>query len=174
MIHSFFKKEDRRILALTGGPGFGKTQIAKKYAQKFVDDYDLIWWFDSQQDMPSQFEKLATALNTLLPEKEQIIPSKMSKDALVDTIKNVLRIKQIKYLLIFDNAEDYGRIEKYIPYAHQNFKKNILLTSRIASIWPDKVEIGKFKREESLHLIKAAMPREKKEVMVNLAQTLGD
>lgn len=51
----------------------------------------------------------------------------MSKEALIDTVKNTLRIQSIKYLFIFDNAEDYKEIAKFIPYAHQNFRKNILL-----------------------------------------------
>lgn len=173
-IHDFFKRDDRRVLALTGGPGFGKTQIAKKYAQTFVDDYDLIWWFDSQQDLLSQFEKLAVALNTLLPENEQIIASKMSKDVLVDTIKNILRLQSIKYLFIFDNAEDYARMEKFIPYAHQKLRKNILLTSRNPNIWIDKIEIGKFKRDETFHLIRSAIPQETKKNMTELADTLDD
>lgn len=173
-IHSFFKRDDRRILALTGGPGFGKTQIAKKYAQKFADDYELIWWFDTQQNLPNQFEKLAIALNTLLPIKDRINPSTMSKEALIDTINNILRLKPIKYLFIFDNAEEYARIEKFIPYAHQKFRKNVLLTSRNANIWTDKIEIGKFKRQESLHLIRAALPQEKNEDMKNLAEVLSD
>lgn len=174
MIHEFFKKDERRILAITGGPGFGKTQIAKKYALEFAGDYDLIWWFDAGQDIPSQFEKLATALNTLLPEKEKIIPSTMSKEALIDAVKNILRLKPIQYLFIFDNAEEYARLEKFIPSAHQNFKKNVLLTSRVASVWPDKVEIGKFKREESLCLIRSTLPKEKKENMEKLAEALAD
>lgn len=173
-IHTFFKRDDRRILALTGGPGFGKTQIAKKYAQKFIDEYDLIWWLDTQQNIPSQFEKLAIALNTLLPTKERINPSTMSKEALVDTINNILRLKPIKYLFIFDNTEEYAQIEKYIPYAHEKFRKNVLLTSRNANIWTDKVELGKFKRQESLQLIRAALPQEKTEDMKNLAEVLGD
>lgn len=172
-IDSFFKG-DRRILALTGASGFGKSQIAKKYAQQCDKNYDFIWWFDSQQDIPSQFERLAVALNTLLSGKDRIIPSAMSKEALVDTVKNILRIKQIKYLLIFDNAEDYEKIAKFIPYAHQSSRKNILLTSRVASIWPDRLEIGKFKREESLQLIKATLSKAKKADMEKLAETLGD
>lgn len=173
-IHEFFNKGGRRILALVGGSGFGKTQLAKKFAQQFAGDYDLIWWFDAKQDMPNQFERLTVALNTFLPENEKILSSSMSKEALIDTVKNTLRIKPIKYLFIFDNAEDYKEIAKFIPYAHQNFRKNILLTSRIVSLWPDRIEIGKFKREESLHLIKANLPKAAKEEMIKLAEGLVD
>lgn len=173
-IHEFFNKGERRILALTGASGFGKTQMAKKFAQQFAGDYDLIWWFDAKQDMPNQFERLTVALNTFLPVNKKIVASSMSKEALVDTIKNTLRIQPIKYLFIFDNAEDYKEIAKFIPYAHQNFRKNILLTSRIVSLWPDRIEIGKFKREESLHLIKANLPKAPKEEMIKLAEGLVD
>lgn len=37
---SFFTKGGH-ILAITGGPGFGKTQIAKKYAQQFQKEYKI-------------------------------------------------------------------------------------------------------------------------------------
>lgn len=173
-IHGFFNKGERRILALTGGSGFGKSQIAKKFALQFAGDYDLIWWFDAQQDIPFQFERLTVALNTLLPMNERIISSMMSKEALIDSVKNILRIKPIKYLLIFDNAEDYNKISKFIPYAHQRPRKNILLTSRIASLWPDRLEVGKFKREESIQFLKETLLQATKEEREQLAETLAD
>lgn len=173
-IETFFKGE-KNILALTGGPGFGKSQIAKKYAQQFHKNYDFVWWFDVQQDIPSQFERLTIALNTLLPEKERVIPSTMSKEALIDIVKNILRIKKIRYLLIFDNPESYQKIEKYIPYVpNDQSRGHILLTSRNGSIWTDTLEIGKFKREESLHLIKSALPKETAKDVEKLAETLSD
>jgi len=173
-IHSFFKKRDRILFALTGGPGFGKTQIAKKYAQEFSKNYDLIWWFDAQQDLQNQYERLAIALNALLPEKEKIILSQLSKDTLVDAVKNILRVKRIRYLLIFDNAGTYAQVESFIPNAYQQLGKHVLLTSRIASIWSDKIEVGKFKRAESLRVIKAAIPEAKEEDMERLAEILSD
>lgn len=66
-IYEFFNKGEKRILALTGASGFGKTQMAKKFAQQFAGDYDLIWWFDAKQDMLNQFERLTVVLNTFLP-----------------------------------------------------------------------------------------------------------
>ncbi|MBP9693046.1 MAG: hypothetical protein KBD90_06965, partial [Alphaproteobacteria bacterium] len=173
-INTFFQKEDKIVFALTGGPGFGKSQIAKKYAHSHYQKYDLIWWVDAQQDMYSQFEKLARALNTLLPEREQIIPSKLSKDALVDTVKTILGDKEIKYLLIFDNPETYPQIEKFVPVLHSPANKHVLLTSRNANILIDKMTIGPFKREESLSMIKATLPKENKEDMIRLADTLSD
>lgn len=172
-MHSFFKKGGT-IFALTGGPGFGKTQTAKRYAQQFQNDYTLIWWIDAQQDIPSQFEKLAIALNYTLSEKEKINPSVLSKDSLIDRVKDILRVKNITYLLVFDNAETYDKIQKYIPYAHHHSGKHVLLTSRYANIWTDKVEIGKFERQESITLIKKTLSKEKYADIEKLAESLSD
>ncbi|MBP6952011.1 MAG: hypothetical protein KBD36_02705 [Alphaproteobacteria bacterium] len=174
MIHSFFAKREGHLLALTGGPGFGKTQIAKKYAQEFSNHYDLIWWFDAQQDLPSQYERLAIALNQILSKKEKIIPSQFSKEVLIDSVKNILRIKNIKYLLIFDNPQTYTQVRNFIPCTHDQPGRHILLTSRNANIWINKVEIGKFERQESLQFLQKTLPNEIKEDKVKLAGALSD
>lgn len=173
-IYAFFKKGNKDILALTGGPGFGKTQIAKQYAYQFEKNYNFIWWIDAQQDLPSQFIKLAHALNHLLPKNEKIIPSTLSQEALIHTIHHTLRVKNISYLLIFDNVETYTQIEKFIPPTYQQPRKHVLLTSRFANIWIDKIEIGKFDRKESIFLIKQNLPKEKERDMEKLAETLSD
>lgn len=171
-MRSFFKKG--YILALTGGPGFGKTQIAKQYAQKFQREYQLVWWVDAQQDMPSQFSKLALALNHTLPENEQINPSALSKGALIERVKEILRIKNTPFLLVFDNAETYDQVDKYIPSVSQQLGKHVLLTSRYANIWTDRIEVGKFKRQESIALITRTLPKEEQEEIENLAESLSD
>lgn len=172
-IESFFKKGDQ-VLALTGGPGFGKTQIAKHYAQQVSSKYDVIWWIDAQQDIPYQYERLALVLNKSLPQEDRIIPSQLSKDALIDVVKHFLKTPGLRYLLIFDNADDYNSLEKFLPPTHNQSGKHVLLTSRNANVWPEKVEIGKFKRQESLSLIKGALPKEKPNDAETLADTLSD
>jgi len=170
----FFKLEDKKIAAITGGPGFGKTQTARQFAQKFHASYDIIWWFDANQDIPNQYEQLALKLNNILPNEAHIVPAKLSKEALVETIKDVLSLKDMKWLLIFDNAESYAQVEKFIPVTHHQSNKNILLTSRNATLWPDKVDIGKFKRSESIQFVKQALPQETDANIENLAETLSD
>ncbi|MBP9674328.1 MAG: hypothetical protein KBD63_04465 [Bacteriovoracaceae bacterium] len=171
---SFFKPGAKKIAAITGGPGFGKTQTAKQFAQKFRGSYDIIWWFDANQDIPKQYELLVLNLNKILPKEEQIVPANLSKEALVDTLKDILRLKDIKWLLIFDNAESYAELERFIPATHDQPGKHILLTSRNATIWPDKVDIGKFKRPEALQFVKQALPQETDANIEKLAETLSD
>lgn len=99
----------------------------------------------------------------------------MSKESLIDLIKNILRIKDVRYLFIFDNAETFSNIEKYIPYVHnKKARKHVLLTSRNPNVWVDTVEIAKFKREESLQLIQSVLPKEKDNNMNKLAEKFSD
>lgn len=134
----------------------------------------IIWWIDAQQDIPSQFEKLAISLNSILPTGEKIETFTLSKDALVDRVKDILRVKNIRFLLIFDNAETYAQLEKYIPYVSDSAGAHVLLTSRHANIWTDRVEVGKFERKESISLIKKTLSKEKDEDVQRLAESLSD
>ena len=173
-ISSFFKTNPMRILALTGGPGFGKSQLAKKYAHSSCYRYTLIWWMDASQDLTHQFEELAVALNALLSPEEKITPSQLSKESLIYAVKNILRLKKIKYLLIFDNTTSYDPIEKFIPYSDNQRSQDVLITSRNATLWPETMGIGKFKRSESLQLVQRMLPQENKKSIEVLSSTLDD
>lgn len=113
-------------------------------------------------------------LNKILSIDEQIAPAKLSKEALVDTIKDILRLKDIKWLLIFDNAESYAHVEKFLPVTHGQPHKHVLLTSRNATIWSDKVTIGKFKRSESMQVVKQVLSQETDANIEKLVETLRD
>ena len=170
---SFFKK-NHKIAAITGGPGFGKTQTAKKFVQNSRHVYDVIWWMDAQQNIPSQFEKMAEELNKILPPAERINPASLSPEALVETVKDILRLSSFKWLLVFDNAESYGQVEKFMPVTHRQKGKNILLTSRNATILSERVEIGVFKRSESKQLVRQALPEASDADIEALVEKLRD
>lgn len=173
-IGKFFKTNEIQILALVGGSGFGKTQIAQKYAYQNSNVYDVIWWIDTNQDLTKQMEELAVALNPLLPSKEKIMPSALSREGLIYAVKNILRVKKLSYLLVFDNATSYVQIEEFIPPIHKSPRKDILVTSRNANFWPESRAIGKLQRSESTQLVEKILPKDTKSDIERLASTLHD
>ncbi len=173
-IKTFFKNNKSKILSLTGGPGFGKTQIAQQYAHREYDQYDVIWRITPAHDLAHQFEELATHLNTILPEKEQIFPAKFSKEALIHVVTQTLQNHDIRYLLIFDNALTYKALNACVPIAHGGRAQHILMTSRNANIWTEAMRIGPFKRSESREFIKKILPKATPEAVEKLAKTLHD
>src|SRR3990170_7187036 len=48
---------------LTGYGGVGKTQLAKEFSYIHERDYDLIWWFNLNDNIESQYENLLTHLS---------------------------------------------------------------------------------------------------------------
>ena len=86
----------------------------------------------------------------------------------------MLRVKNIRCLLIFDNPQTYAQIQNFLPCTHNKPGKHVLLTSRNANIWIHKLEIGRFERQESLQFIEETLPKKKKEGMARLAEALSD
>ena len=85
-----------------------------------------------------------------------------------------MRVKNIRYLLIFDNPQTYAQIQNFLPCTHDKPGRHVFLTSRNANIWIHKVEIGAFERQESLQFIQKILPKKKKEEMERLAEALSD
>jgi ABC-type polysaccharide/polyol phosphate transport system ATPase subunit len=47
-IHNNFRN-NQKVISLVGSSGIGKTQLAKRYAEIYKQDYDIIWWIDSDK-----------------------------------------------------------------------------------------------------------------------------
>lgn len=101
------------VLVITGGPGFGKSQIAKQYAHAHAALYDVVWWFKADSTLSSQFEKFATSLNLLLKESGKISLAGLSAEKMMDEAIERLRRKKWRCLLVFDNVET---LENFSPY----------------------------------------------------------
>ena len=52
-----------RQASIVGTSGIGKTQAARMYSYENKDNYDLIWFIDSNLDINEEFQKLAKSIN---------------------------------------------------------------------------------------------------------------
>lgn len=149
-IHFNFETyEDRQIIQILSGiGGVGKTQIAIEYAYSFLDFYQLIWWIksetkqgiiDSFMDLGRNFGISDSYLNLDEEEKIAIIIEKL----------NCVK----KYLLIFDNANNYNEIEKFIPKTN---KGSILITSRDNNwkVIGNVISVDVFTSQEAIEFLK--------------------
>ena len=114
---------DRQIiLVLSGTGGVGKTQIAIEYAYSYLDAYSLVWWVKSEtkQGIIESFKELGRKLGV---PKSQFDLNEDEKIAIIIEKLNFIK----EYLLIFDNANCYDELEKYLPRSNTG---SILITSR--------------------------------------------
>ncbi|GAM41063.1 hypothetical protein TCE0_041f13896 [Talaromyces pinophilus] len=109
-------------IAICGMPGIGKTQIALELAYR-VREYDpkySIFWISSfrAEDIERSYLNIASMLGFYDVEREEAKGS----------VRHYLSQEHAgKYLLIFDDAEDFSQLEEYLP---QNEEAQILVTTR--------------------------------------------
>jgi tetratricopeptide (TPR) repeat protein len=153
--------------ALHGLGGVGKTQLAVEYVYRYAGAYDLVWWVsaDDLAQVRASFVELGAALG--LPEHPEV-------DRTVDAVLDVLRVGQTyrRWLLVFDNADHPGDLERYLPYP----TGDVLITSRNVS-WSERaatVEVDVLDRPESISLLRERVPSTAYDDADRLAERLGD
>ncbi|MBN9413054.1 MAG: hypothetical protein J0H12_03940 [Candidatus Paracaedimonas acanthamoebae] len=163
-----------RYFVITGIAGIGKTQLAKEYAHKNYNNYDIVWWFDASKDISSQIVKFCEQWNNVSPVSERIQIKQISLNTLIEVAKNKLRTIDQSWLLIFDNASDIKVIEKYIPEKHSQKLNHILITSKNSATWNNQLLLKNFTRAESLEYIKRILDDQDIKNAEDLAETLKD
>lgn len=116
--------ETRKIVALNGLGGIGKTQIAIEYAYRYQHDYDYILWMkaNSPEDWKISIFAIANrfALYTVSenPKQDELI--------VMQSVKRWLQNHQ-RWLLIVDNGEDLSCLEDLLP---THLKGHVLFTTQ--------------------------------------------
>ncbi|WP_245651449.1 FxSxx-COOH system tetratricopeptide repeat protein [Streptosporangium amethystogenes] len=156
--------------ALQGWGGVGKTHLAIEYAHRYRSHYDLVWWIPADQRVlvPSALAAMAPHLG-LPPASATGVEE--AAEAVRRTLQNGNPYR--RWLLIFDNAEDPGQVEEFIPRG----PGHVLITSRNPK-WEDHFEtlqVDVFTREESVAFLKKRLRREVPDDDASrLAEQLGD
>lgn len=168
-IFSGFHDEPTHTVVLSGAQGFGKSQTAKHYAHQHFGEYDIVWWFRANQYINSQFEKFALEIAPHLGLDIEKTIHTIAPERLVNLIKEAIRQKNLKCLIIFDDAEVYGDIEPYILFSHKN-TIHTLVTTKNATFSEKFLQIKPFKRKDSvqyIHIFLAHEPQNAKDLLAN-------
>jgi len=150
--------------ALHGLGGVGKTQLALEYVYVEADQYDLIWWISAEH--PSLvLDSLATLC------EELGLPQSIDQKQTAETVKRHLSVSSMRWLLVFDNADEPSDIVPLVPSAGGH----VIITSRNQE-WSnasDAIEVNVFSRGESVALLRKRSQITESEAD-RLAETLGD
>lgn len=172
-ISALFKNSPLKIAALYGPTGFGKSQIAKHYAYLHYPAYDVVWWFKGGEYLEPQFEEFALEVSAHMKLGLDEKIKSIGHERLINIIKNTIRRKRLKCLLIFDDVPTYKDIESYIPFSHEK-NVHVLITTKNANFSVDAIQVKPFEREESIAYINLFLPQEGKDNKDKLASHMAD
>ena len=112
---------------LTGLGGVGKTSLARAYAQRYQDHYELVWWVRAEDPEAVAGEFLAL-LDIVAPQYAE-----HTHDP-VQAVHAVLANRTGLWLLVIDNIAEPEALRGLLPAAGIG---DVLITSR-AGTWPDR------------------------------------
>ena len=154
--------------AVHGMGGVGKTQIVVEFVYLHHVDYDLVWWF------PSEDPALIQSAFVELADRMGLSVSDPSPQVAVPAVLNELRKPDLnlRWLLVFDNADDPEDLRQFLPQGDGH----IIVTSRNPR-WSDganAIAVDVFKRSESVALLQGRCPALPDDEADQLAEVLGD
>ncbi len=112
---------------LTGLGGVGKTSLARAYAQRYQDQYELVWWVRAE-DPEAVAGEFRALLDILAPQYAE-----HTHDP-IQAVHAVLANRAGPWLLVIDNIAEPEALRGLLPAAGTG---DVLVTSR-AGTWPDR------------------------------------
>jgi len=108
--------------AIVGLGGIGKTQIARKYASNYRNEYEYIWSVNAETNsgMDSSFQDFAQEAGIINDAKDT---NAIKKEVLKWMYNND------NWLFIYDNAENVETLQPYLP-ENRTGRRHVLITSR--------------------------------------------
>jgi tetratricopeptide (TPR) repeat protein len=158
-------------IVLQGLGGVGKTQVAVEYVQRFRTDYDLVWWIDCVEpafidtSLADLGERLRAAFGI------NVVPSP-DVGEVTRQVLDVLGRGDLRWLLVFDNAEETEVIAPFVPPGGGQ----VLITSRNRN-WAESAQlllVDVFTRDESVTHLRQRVSAIARAEADQIAAALGD
>jgi len=152
-----FESGHKAVSVYAGMGGVGKTQLALRYTLS-TTNYDLKAWF--------QAEKVSTLEQDFLDFANQFqCPGNLtSPDQVRAAVLSWLQNVNFQWLLVFDNANQYDEIQRFLPYLGAESKGHILVTTRKQK-WPHNsfrmIPISVMSESEAVQLIQTVSQRKR-------------
>jgi hypothetical protein len=153
-----------RAVALQGIGGCGKTQVALRYSLDHAGEYAGVWWFRTQA--PALLDEDFTELL-----RQCGVPKADEREPAREAVRRWL-VRQPRWLLVFDNAEDAQAFRSALP---DRGPHHILITSRDPS-WRGlaaPVEVKPWDVARALHFLGRRLPAESESSRRVLSEALG-
>jgi len=167
-----FNKVSNQLLTynqvgIVGISGMGKTQLARMYAYKHKEQYDIIWFFDCKVDLAEQFAGLAKIINSSICKSDGCNLS----DTVDTSQKSVIEYltPQKNWLLVFDNLtiNQNQKIKDIIEWQHNG---HVILCSQDAKDLPAPIRMTTFDLKDSIEILTKLMENRKADAIGDLAK----
>lgn len=146
-----------KVQDVKGLGGIGKTQLVLEYAHRMSNLYQIIWWFDAEKDLDSQYSALADEMNNIFATEPKIIKNQKNAAEISEQVKARLR-STANWLLIFDNVQSNQSIHSSIPDSLPNTRGHVLITSRTGG-WIHSLELGLMLENDADQMIALLLKR---------------
>lgn len=140
-LHEYLSQSGH-ICVLSGRGGIGKTAIAVEYSYRYDTSYEYVFWLEAETSgrLSDQYNLIGTKIFALGVESEQ------DPLSLTLSVKEKLGRWDRRWLIVFDNVEDWKDVARYIPRNLSKTRGSILITTRQQSLI--KTEARTFHRVE--------------------------
>lgn len=170
-IHDVFTRgtgEGERCV-LRGISGVGKTQIAREYAYRFRNEYDIVWQINSgfPGTAREQLAELAVRMD---------LPAGRETGDRIRAVQEALRTGRPyrNWLLVFDGADSVEGLDDLLPDGPGHVLITTLTRDWAAFSRTEEIEVPPFSRRESVAFARRRAPRLTAEQADALAQAVQD
>lgn len=130
-----------RLCIVSGTGGMGKTATAVEFTYRYEQTFNCIFWVQAETRVGAAdtFSLIATALN-LAPDG-----SVQDQERMVELSREFLERTHKKWLLVFDNVNEWADIEDYLPSKPSQTNGSILITTRLFDLSPNPIPVNYFR-----------------------------